>query len=133
MASKRGGRRPGAGRPKGSVSKLTRSIKERAAVHGDDALRVLAEIMNDPEQPGAVRASAAERLLDRGFGRPDSFTEIKEEIDVNIFPEELDRIYEEGLRRSEEMQRAVEGRAERLGLKMDFVTEDGDDTEVSNF
>ncbi|NYT68787.1 hypothetical protein [Pusillimonas noertemannii] len=55
--------------------------------------------------------------------------EIKEEINVNIFPpkEELDAIYAKTLKEAEDVEfRVVEGRMERLGIKFDGDVEDGD-------
>lgn len=65
-----GGPRPGAGRKPGKVSRAKLDIAERAKTHGDAALRTLAEIMTDPEAPHSSRVSAANALLDRGFGKP---------------------------------------------------------------
>lgn len=69
----RGGARPGAGRPKGSKDKTTREVgatlSELARAHTSSALATLIELMNDRLQPGAVRVSAANSLLDRGYGR----------------------------------------------------------------
>ena len=68
--AKHGGKRPGAGRKPGLVNAAKRDIAERAKTHGDAALKVLVEIMNDIEAPHNARASAANALLDRGYGRP---------------------------------------------------------------
>lgn len=65
----RGGRREGAGRPKGVPNKLTRDIKVLASRYGPDALETLVRIMNEGESEQA-RIAAAKELLDRGFGRP---------------------------------------------------------------
>ncbi len=66
--SKRGGARPGSGRPKGSPNKATRDLKELAQVHTPDALRTLATIMKKG-QSEAARVAAANSLLDRGYGK----------------------------------------------------------------
>lgn len=65
-------RPPGAdrGRPKGSLNKATRAIKEIAEPFGEAAVGVLAAIMTDPLAPHPARVAAATALLDRGFGRP---------------------------------------------------------------
>ena len=42
-----GGKRPGSGRKKGTLNKLTQTIKAKAAAHGDDALSTMIGIMND--------------------------------------------------------------------------------------
>lgn len=63
-----GGKREGAGRPVGAINKLTRSMKEKAAEHGDNALAKLVELMGSDDPPIALKA--ANDLLDRGFGKP---------------------------------------------------------------
>ena len=70
-----GGRRPGAGRPLGSPNKLTRPLKELAALHSEDCIAVLVEL-RDHAEAEQVRLAAATALLDRGHGRP------RQEIDV---------------------------------------------------
>ena len=64
-----GGKREGAGRPLGSLNRLTQPIKELAARYGPDALRTLVLIMKDGESEQA-RIMAARELLDRGYGKP---------------------------------------------------------------
>jgi hypothetical protein len=44
---------------------------------GPEAIKVLAEIMQDREMPPAPRVRAAEVLLERGFGKPQAVVEIK--------------------------------------------------------
>ena len=70
MATGHGGARPGSGRKPGKVSKAKLDIAERARTHGEAALRTLAEIMQDTDAPHNARVSAANALLDRGYGRP---------------------------------------------------------------
>ena len=70
MATGHGGPRPGAGRKPGKVSKAKLDIAERAKSHGEAALLTLAEIMQDTDAPHSARVSAANALLDRGFGKP---------------------------------------------------------------
>lgn len=65
-----GGKRPGAGRKPGQVSKAKIDIAERAKTHGDAALRTLAEIMVSKDEPASARVAAANALLDRGYGKP---------------------------------------------------------------
>lgn len=64
-----GGKRPGAGRKPGAVSKAKRELAEMAKEHAEQALAVLAQIMVNGESD-AARVSAANSILDRGFGRP---------------------------------------------------------------
>jgi len=71
----RGGRRPGAGRPLGAPNKLTRPLKELAALHSEDCIAVLVQL-RDHAEAEQVRLAAANSLLDRGHGRP------RQELDV---------------------------------------------------
>lgn len=64
------------GRPKGSKNKVPNEVKELAQQYGAEALKTLAEIMKDAGQPGAARVSAANALLDRGYGKPVQSNEI---------------------------------------------------------
>ena len=64
----RGGKREGAGRPKGKVSQAKRDIAEMAREHGAQALAVLFEIATKGDAD-AARVSAANALLDRGYGK----------------------------------------------------------------
>lgn len=71
-----GGRRLGAGRPPGSLNKLSRPLKEAAALHTEDCLAVLVQLRDHAESE-QVRLAAAMALLDRGHGRP------RQEFDLN--------------------------------------------------
>jgi hypothetical protein len=69
--AKRGGRRPGAGRPKGSKSTPQKLLlAERAREYTETALNVLVQIAKDEKESAGARVSAATALLDRGYGRP---------------------------------------------------------------
>ncbi len=67
-----GGKRPGAGRPKGAKDKLTReagaSLAEIAREHTESAISTLVQIAVSGESE-AARVSAANALLDRGYGK----------------------------------------------------------------
>jgi hypothetical protein len=72
-----GGKRRGAGRPRGSKAlTLIAPTGERIAFHeaarqyGDMALRVIASVLMDEKQPASLRLAAANDLLDRAYGRP---------------------------------------------------------------
>lgn len=65
----RGGRRPGAGRPKGAKSAKTLEIEAAAKEFAGDALKALHFIATKGESEPA-RVSAAVALLDRGYGKP---------------------------------------------------------------
>jgi hypothetical protein len=72
-----GGKRPGAGRPKGSRA-LTllaptgerMGFYEAARQYANEALRVIASVVTDEKQPASLRLAAANDLLDRGYGKP---------------------------------------------------------------
>jgi len=71
--AQRGGKRPGAGRKKGSVNRATAqqmaSISDLAKTHAVDAMKALVSIAKSSESD-AARVSAANAILDRGFGKP---------------------------------------------------------------
>lgn len=73
QTSGRGGRRPGAGRPKGAKDKSTReagaTIAELARSHAETAIAVLVQVARASESD-AARVSAANAVLDRGYGKP---------------------------------------------------------------
>ena len=74
MGNKRGGRRPGAGRKPGKVSAAKLSIAEAAREFAQDALQTLIQIARDPGSPASSRVSAANAVLDRGYGKPVGLT-----------------------------------------------------------
>jgi hypothetical protein len=80
MAGKVGGKRPGAGRPKGSRSRATiehkATLEELARAHTATALSVLVEIASKPTATDSARVAAASAILDRGYGKPRQATEI---------------------------------------------------------
>lgn len=67
--SSHGGARPGAGRPKGSPNKATASIREAAREYTQEALEALVRVLRSDEEPAAARVSAANSILDRGYGK----------------------------------------------------------------
>lgn len=54
----------------GGRAKRGRQCAQLARTHTRDAINVLAQIMHDDSEPSKVRVSAANSLLDRGWGRP---------------------------------------------------------------
>lgn len=73
-----GGARPGAGRPKGSRNRTTVAGLEAAKPLGERALKVLEELMDNPDTPPQTRAVAASYVLDRVYGRPRQALDVTE-------------------------------------------------------
>lgn len=67
MAGK--GNPKGVGRPKGAKGKVGQDVRELARKYTSEAVTTLAQIMAEGESDQA-RAMAADKLLDRGWGRP---------------------------------------------------------------
>ena len=65
----RGGKRPGAGRPKGRKNAATLEIEAAAKALAGDALAALRQVAQKGKSESA-RVMAAGALLDRGYGRP---------------------------------------------------------------
>lgn len=58
-----------AGRKSGTKNKATVDIRAVAQLYTEEAIATLVHVMRDPDQPGAVRVLAADKLLDRGHGK----------------------------------------------------------------
>lgn len=65
-----GGPRKGAGRKPGMVSAAKRELADMAKDHAESALSVLTKIMANDQEPASARVSAANAILDRGYGKP---------------------------------------------------------------
>lgn len=65
-----GGKREGAGRKPGAISEAKKEIASEAKEHAADALRTLVDVMKDDGAPHSARISAANAILDRGYGKP---------------------------------------------------------------
>lgn len=79
----RGGRRPGAGRPLGVPNKLTRPLRELAALHSEDCIAVLVDL-RDHAEAEQVRVAAANSLLDRAHGKPRQEVDLSPDKSVTI-------------------------------------------------
>jgi hypothetical protein len=123
----KGKKPPGSGRKKGTLNRVTRTLKQKAAEYGDDALQVLVSIMRNPEESSDTRLRAAREVLDRGYGKPDQYVEVDANV-AKLPPHEvLDGLYRKSLEKAEQRHReVVEGRAKRLGLKLDYTSDDED-------
>jgi Family of unknown function (DUF5681) len=71
------------GNPGGRPKEL-RDVIELARSHGPEAIKTLADIMNNDQSPPAARVGAATAILDRGYGKP------PQTIDANVnVPDQL--------------------------------------------
>jgi hypothetical protein len=83
LIKSRGGRRPGAGRPLGSPNKLTRPLRELAALHSEDCIAVLVQL-RDHAEAEQVRLAAANSLLDRGHGKPRQEIDLRDDNRITV-------------------------------------------------
>ena len=92
---RRGGRRPGAGRKRGIPDRATPFQKEglegRARLYTDQALKALIDVATKGESE-AARVTAANALLDRGYGRPRQAVEI-----AHVAPDDLPNLSDDDL------------------------------------
>lgn len=65
----RGGKREGAGRPAGAVNKATDDLKALAREYTAEALEALVSVVRESDSD-AAKVSAANAILDRGYGKP---------------------------------------------------------------
>lgn len=78
------------GRPKGSKNKNTLSLRELAEPHGPKAIKYLIKHMKDKNP--AISISAANSLLDRGYGKPVQAVESKSVVLIaDVSPLEIAR------------------------------------------
>lgn len=70
QSSGHGGKREGAGRPAGSPNKATAKIRDIARQYTEQAIQALVDVLANEREPAAARVSAANSLLDRGYGKP---------------------------------------------------------------
>jgi predicted ArsR family transcriptional regulator len=75
----KGGKREGAGRPKGAVNKATADIREAAQEYSDQALQVLVSVATSSDSD-AARVAAANAILDRAHGKPRQAVD----VDANV-------------------------------------------------
>jgi hypothetical protein len=65
-------------------------VKELSRLEGPEAVRQLASIMKDGRAPHAARVSAANSLLDRGYGRPTQSVDVTANVSA-VLPQERAR------------------------------------------
>ena len=78
-----GGRRPGAGRPKGSKNRANRELRNLARTYTTSALETLAQIAQNGESESA-RVQASVALLDRAWGKPKAQIEAEMSNELQI-------------------------------------------------
>ena len=83
-----GGRRPGAGRPKGALNLLTRPVKELAADQGSASIERLVWLRDNAESE-QVQFAASRELLDRGFGRPKQEFDVSDDRTIRVIVERI--------------------------------------------
>ena len=75
-----GGRfQPGKSGNPGGRPKEVEAVRRQ---HTGEAIQTLAAIMRDGKEPAAARVRAAECVLDRGWGRPETAANVKRPRDV---------------------------------------------------
>ena len=81
---RRGGVRPGAGRPKGVPNKATADVKAQASQYSSDALNTLVGIMRHGKSEQA-RIAASKEVLDRAYGRPRQELDVTQNEGLRVF------------------------------------------------
>jgi hypothetical protein len=80
------------GRPKRSTTiearRIYRDVADAARELTGDAINTLADIMKSPNAPAAARVSAAQALLDRGYGKPVQAVEVSSQPDLSHLSDE---------------------------------------------
>jgi hypothetical protein len=80
----RGGKREGAGRPFGSKSRVTSEFKQYVRQYTEKAIEFYVSVLNDPEADLVWKFAAADRLLDRGYGRPAQEVNVSQEHNMPV-------------------------------------------------
>lgn len=79
----RGGKREGAGRPKGALNKATKDIREAAQEFSALALQTLVQVATEGESE-AARVAASNSILDRAHGKPSQAIEVDADVKATI-------------------------------------------------
>jgi hypothetical protein len=58
----------------GGRPKIFTEVKQAAREHTEAAIEALVGVVNNEEAPAAARVAAANAILDRGWGKPESYT-----------------------------------------------------------
>ena len=78
-----GGRRLGAGRPRGSKNRANKELRDLARTYTQDALETLGHIAQHGESE-AARVAASVALLDRAWGKPRATVEAELNNELQI-------------------------------------------------
>ncbi len=84
-----GGKRDGAGRPKGALNIITRPVKELAAEQSEASINRLIELRDHAESE-QVRLAAAMAILDRAHGKPRQVVDLQDERVVVVLHPNVD-------------------------------------------
>jgi len=79
----RGGKREGAGRPKGAVNKVTADIREAAQEYSQEALQILISVARNSDSD-AAKVAAANSVLDRAHGKPGQSIELDANVSATV-------------------------------------------------
>ena len=71
-------------RPKGSLNKSTKEVKELAGKYTDKAFKILVKIMEDSDSPSASRVAAAKEIFDRAYGKPAQAVDLSGSVDLGL-------------------------------------------------
>ena len=84
----RGGKREGAGRPRGPTA--FKHLRDLAQSGTEEAVLTIADMMNDKSNPARLRLAAAKAILERGWGKPRK-AEVVEQEDFLTTPDPPDQ------------------------------------------
>lgn len=126
MATKPKGLPKTGGRRRGTPNKTTADIRALAQEFGEAALRKLVEVMNHADSPPQAKISAANALLDRGYGKPSELVEPEDSTTGMKSIAELDAMYEAAMRNMEAEDARVRERNRKYFPEMAAMTEAGD-------
>ena len=85
----------------GGRPKVIAEVKELAREHTAEAVQTLVSIMTNPKSAPAARVSAANALLDRGYGKPPSGTSlVRVGLCTSLACQSLAKLLRSGLRAS---------------------------------
>lgn len=79
----RGGKREGAGRPKGALNKATADIREAAQEFSQEALQILISVARTSESD-AAKVAASNSILDRAHGKPGQTMDLNADVNATV-------------------------------------------------